>query len=251
MGDEVAITVYPFCCAAVCYRCGGTGHQARDCYGRLEGWEKGLEDVCRKCGRADCTAAHESDILRAEGECRSRYLPLDLQSIECFVCGDVGHANCADLAETSPKASCYNCGEGGHIGVACVRVSPTAPIRSERSRSHSRPHRDRPGRYESKSINEYVDRSDSRYYTGARGAGHDYNDSHMTRDSGMASKRHKHRGYHASSTGIDIWGSQQYRSTNSNKYHNQKYSATDRSKSGVWPKRQYGNPDGHRHYRKN
>jgi hypothetical protein len=200
----------------------------------LEGWDKGQENLCRKCGRTDCTAAHESDILRAEGECRSRYLPLDLKSIECLACGAVGHANCAQLAETSPRASCYNCGEGGHIGVACVR-DPTAPIRSERSRSHSRPHRDRPGRYESNPRYEYVDQSQSRYY--------EHNDFYG-KGGGMASKRHKHRDYNASSSGIDLWGSQQYRSGNSNKYNSQKYSSTGRGRSGGWQKKQHGSSAG-------
>ena len=125
------------CPEAACYRCGETGHQARECMGgAVEAWEEAFKNICRRCGTDYCRAAGGVDMLRAEGKCNQSYDKADVAMVSCLSCGQVGHANCTDLATTRASKSCFNCGESGHLGTEC-KVGPTAAVSAERRRTAS------------------------------------------------------------------------------------------------------------------
>lgn len=183
----------------VCFRCGEKGHQVRECHGHMDRWdEESNRVICRRCGRKTCRAAHDTDLLRAEGECDSDYYKEDLSLIECLSCGGIGHSSCTDLAETSPKASCYNCGEGGHIGTECKK-DPTPPVRSERRRV---------GRQRDRGSNINVHRMGEEYQQRSR---HSWP---MTSSSDRARYAPLHPNAR-SSAGFNLWGNT---SRNNNKY---------------------------------
>lgn len=122
------------CPNSPCFRCGQSGHMVRDCLEKFDTWENSNRFLCRRCGTTHCRAAGPGDLLRAEGKCDQAYLDDDLRMITCLACGEIGHANCQQLAGTKPVRSCFNCGEMGHIGHEC-KVGPTAPVFAERKRS--------------------------------------------------------------------------------------------------------------------
>lgn len=157
-----------------------------------------MKHLCRKCGREDCRAAHEMDTFRAEGECVSTYIAEDLNMVECFSCGRVGHVNCKDLADTAPKPSCYNCGEGGHIGIDCTR-EPTLPVRSERRRAYNLVNTSSKHMH----YNKY-DRQDGSF-GGQWKNGFGQQGSRGPSNSSVWSSKGRERRSHNS--GIDLWGS--------------------------------------------
>lgn len=76
--------------AALCYRCGRSGHKLRDCPLSMSQANAGgkASAVCLRCGRADCPCAGKGDYFR------------------CGVCGTAHVLTQAGLARAGQRACC-------------------------------------------------------------------------------------------------------------------------------------------------
>lgn len=99
----------------LCFRCHQPGHQAKDC--PVQANELQQLKICLRCGRAKCT-----------DPCDVEYLPQDLLQVTCLVCQSKGHLCCEDKLGHLPRRSCLNCGQTGHSVDSCSR-----PARNQRT----------------------------------------------------------------------------------------------------------------------
>ncbi|CAG8640564.1 24738_t:CDS:10 [Cetraspora pellucida] len=86
-----------------CYKCGESGHLARDC---------SLSAVCRDCTETpkDKTCYKCGDSGHISRDCYSDY-PTSNSGSKCFKSGHIAR-NCTN-------AECYKCGQAGHIARNC------------------------------------------------------------------------------------------------------------------------------------
>lgn len=47
---------------------------------------------------------------------------IDQAKVTCFVCGKLGHSNCAHPKKESPVLYCFMCGAKGHVGMDCNKA---------------------------------------------------------------------------------------------------------------------------------
>lgn len=85
------------CPNSLCWRCQQSGHIARDCPSKGNGKNMMDEAVCLRCGSASCPCAGEHDALRASGACIYKYSSRDMSHVRCFVCYQKGHLACGPV----------------------------------------------------------------------------------------------------------------------------------------------------------
>ncbi|MBN3287489.1 CNBP protein, partial [Polyodon spathula] len=99
-----------------CYNCGKGGHIAKDC----KEPKKEREQLCYNCGKPghlarDCDHADEQKCYSC-GE--FGHIQKDCTKVKCYRCGETGHVaiNCSKTSEVN----CYRCGESGHLARECT-----------------------------------------------------------------------------------------------------------------------------------
>uniref|UniRef100_A0A8C6CGW1 Zinc finger CCHC-type containing 13 n=1 Tax=Moschus moschiferus TaxID=68415 RepID=A0A8C6CGW1_MOSMO len=83
----------------ICYRCGESGHLAKDC--------NLLDDICYNCGESGHIAKDCAEPKREREHC-------------CYTCGRPGHL--ARDCDRQEEQKCYSCGKSGHIQKDCTQV---------------------------------------------------------------------------------------------------------------------------------
>uniref|UniRef100_A0A8C6G0I8 CCHC-type zinc finger nucleic acid binding protein n=1 Tax=Moschus moschiferus TaxID=68415 RepID=A0A8C6G0I8_MOSMO len=102
----------------ICYRCGESGHLAKDC--DLQ------EDACYNCGRGGHIAKDCKEPKREREQCcyncgKPGHLARDCDHADeqkCYSCGEFGH-----IQKDCTKVKCYRCGETGHVAINCSKTS--------------------------------------------------------------------------------------------------------------------------------
>ncbi|KAK7252971.1 hypothetical protein RIF29_37304 [Crotalaria pallida] len=100
--------------SAKCYNCGGLGHMIRDCP-KERG--NGGGRACYKCG----------EIGHMAKDCDNGEMEWPVAG-KCFNCGEQGHyaKNCSNRSGGSSdvgKQHCFNCGKPGHFARDCSQAS--------------------------------------------------------------------------------------------------------------------------------
>lgn len=100
---------------ARCHTCGNPGHTARNC----------PSNKCFHCNKTGhvkrhCPNLHQSNARGAPAPAKLRVAyPVRNVALPCYVCGELGHADCSLVNMPEAKLSCFNCGFAGHCGSGC------------------------------------------------------------------------------------------------------------------------------------
>eukprot|EP00759_Apiculatamorpha_spiralis_P003384 PhF_6_TR11587/c0_g1_i3/m.18750 len=103
-----------------CYKCGGTGHIAKDCRSSVTSAStNNASKSCFRCGKM----GHISKDCTAESRKPTSTTARNAAGVTCFQCGNVGHIAKYCTTTTQSSRSCYRCGEVGHLAKDCTSTS--------------------------------------------------------------------------------------------------------------------------------